>query len=181
MGTMGRIDRLAWPSYAIRDDCGVSEHVSATATFLFTDIEGSTALLKQLRERYAEVLADHHRILREAFAANGGTEIDNQGDSFFVAFRRAREAVLAAADAQRALQEHEWPEGVSLRVRMSIHTARRSWQASGTSACPFTGRHASARSGTVVRCSCRKRPSTCSRTKRIHCPGSDCATSGSSG
>ena len=100
----------------------MSEHVSATATFLFTDIEGSTALLKQLRERYAEVLADHHRILREAFAANGGTEIDNQGDSFFVAFRRAREAVLAAADAQRALQEHEWPEGVSLRVRMSIHT-----------------------------------------------------------
>jgi class 3 adenylate cyclase/streptogramin lyase len=106
----------------MRDDQGVSEHASATATFLFTDIEGSTALLKQLRERYAEALADHHRILREAVAANGGTEIDNQGDSFFVAFRRAREAVLAAADAQRALQEHEWPEGVSLRVRMGIHT-----------------------------------------------------------
>jgi class 3 adenylate cyclase len=99
----------------------VSEH-RATATFLFTDIEGSTALLKQLRERYGVALAEHHRILREGFAAHGGTEIDNQGDSFFVAFRRAREAVLAAADAQRALHAHEWPEGVSLRVRMGIHT-----------------------------------------------------------
>jgi class 3 adenylate cyclase/streptogramin lyase len=100
----------------------VSEHRAATATFVFTDIEGSTALLKQLREQYAVALADHHRILREAFAAHGGTEIDNQGDSFFVAFRRAREAVLAAADAQRALHAHEWPQGVSLRVRMGIHT-----------------------------------------------------------
>jgi class 3 adenylate cyclase/streptogramin lyase len=100
----------------------VSEDRGATATFLFTDIEGSTALLKQLRERYAVALADHHRILREAFAAHGGTEIDNQGDSFFVAFRRAREAVLAAADAQLALHAHEWPDDVSLRVRMGIHT-----------------------------------------------------------
>jgi class 3 adenylate cyclase/streptogramin lyase len=108
--------------YAVRHDRAVSEHRAATATFLFTDIEGSTALLKQLRERYAIALADHHRILRDAFAAHGGTEIDNQGDSFFVAFRRAREAVLAAADAQRALHAHEWPEDVSLRVRMGIHT-----------------------------------------------------------
>ncbi len=57
----------------MRDDRGVSEHRAATATFLFTDIEGSTALLKQSRERYAVALADHHRILREAFAAHGGT------------------------------------------------------------------------------------------------------------
>src|SRR5262245_47056955 len=106
----------------MRDDRGVSEQVTATATFLFTDIEGSTGLLKQLRERYADALTEHHRILREAFAAHGGSEIDNQGDSFFVAFRRAREAVLAAADAQRALRAHEWPGGVSLRVRMGIHT-----------------------------------------------------------
>src|SRR5262245_20788737 len=74
-----------------RDDLHVSEPASATATFLFTDIEGSTALLKQLREQYAEMLADHHRILREAFAAYGGREIDNQGDAFFIAFHRARE------------------------------------------------------------------------------------------
>jgi len=106
----------------LRDDRAVNDPVSATATFLFTDIEGSTALVKQLRERYHEALADHHRILREAFAAYGGTEIDNQGDAFFVAFRRAREAVLAAADAQRALAKHDWPDGVSLRVRMGIHT-----------------------------------------------------------
>jgi class 3 adenylate cyclase/streptogramin lyase len=106
----------------LRNDRAVSEHRAATATFLFTDIEGSTALLKQLRDRYAIALADHHRILREAFAAHAGTEIDNQGDSFFVAFRRARDAVLAAADGQRALHANEWPEGSSLRVRMGIHT-----------------------------------------------------------
>jgi len=100
----------------------VSEPASATATFLFTDIEGSTALLKQLRQRYAEVLVAHHRVLREAFAAFGGREIDNQGDAFFVVFRRAREAVLAAAAAQRRLAEHEWPEGASVRVRIGIHT-----------------------------------------------------------
>src|SRR5262245_5448062 len=104
------------------DDLHVSEPASATATFLFTDIEGSTALLKQLRERYPEVLADHHRILREAFAAHGGREIDNQGDAFFIAFRRAREAVLAAAAAQRRLAKHDWPDGASVRVRMGIHT-----------------------------------------------------------
>jgi len=92
----------------------VSEPASATATFLFTDIEGSTALLKQLRQRYAEVLVEHHRVLREAFAAFGGREIDNQGDAFFVVFRRAREAVLAAAAAQRRLAEHEWPESASV-------------------------------------------------------------------
>jgi class 3 adenylate cyclase/streptogramin lyase len=100
----------------------VSETISATATFLFTDIEGSTALLRSNRSQYAKVLADHHRLLRNAFAANGGTEIDNQGDSFFVAFTRAKDAVLAAAECQRALAEHQWPTGASVRVRMGIHT-----------------------------------------------------------
>ena len=65
-----------------------------TVTFLFTDIEGSTRLLKQLRDRYGEALAEHQRILREAFAAHDGHEIDTQGDSFFVAFARARRTRL---------------------------------------------------------------------------------------
>src|SRR5215218_132420 len=95
---------------------------TGTVTFLFTDIEGSTRLLKQLRERYGDVRAEHERLLREAFEANGGQEIDTQGDSFFVAFRRARDAVAAAVRAQRALAEHRWPKGVQLRVRMGIHT-----------------------------------------------------------
>ncbi len=95
---------------------------SGTVTFLFTDIEGSTRLLKQLGERYGEVLSDHRRILRTAFEEYGGQEIDTQGDAFFVAFRRARDAALAAAAAQRALAEHPWPDGTELRVRMGIHT-----------------------------------------------------------
>ena len=93
-----------------------------TVTFLFTDIEGSTRLLKQLRERYADALAEHQRILRAAFAEHGGHEIDTQGDSFFVAFRRAKDAVAAAVACQRGLQEEEWPDGAELRVRMGIHT-----------------------------------------------------------
>ena len=97
---------------------------SETATFLFTDVEGSTRLLKELREGYGAVLAEHQRILREAFAAHGGEEVDTQGDSFFAAFRRAQDAVLAAAEAQRALTAHEWPEGGELRVRMGIHTGQ---------------------------------------------------------
>ncbi|MEP7225415.1 MAG: adenylate/guanylate cyclase domain-containing protein, partial [Actinomycetota bacterium] len=93
-----------------------------TVTFLFTDIEGSTRLLKQLRERYAEALADHQTVLREAFARHGGHEIDTQGDSFFVAFLRAKDAVAAAIDSQTALARHTWPDGAELRVRMGIHT-----------------------------------------------------------
>lgn len=95
---------------------------SGAITFLFTDIEGSTRLLKQLRERYAEVLAEHQRLLRAAFAAHGGHEVDTQGDSFFVAFASAREAILAAVEGQLALLSHSWPDGVQVRVRMGLHT-----------------------------------------------------------
>ena len=95
---------------------------SGTVTFLFTDIEGSTRLLTRLRERYADVLADQQRLLRAAFEDSGGREIDTQGDSFFVAFRTAKDAVAAAVAAQRALDAHEWPDGVELRVRMGLHT-----------------------------------------------------------
>src|SRR5512133_1534862 len=95
---------------------------SGTVTFLFTDIEGSTRLLKQLRESYGAVVEEHRRLLRASFAEHGGAEIDSQGDSFFVAFRRAKHAVAAAAVAQRTIQSHAWPKGVQLRVRMGIHT-----------------------------------------------------------
>ena len=94
-----------------------------TVTFLFTDIEGSTQLLKQLGgELYSVALADHQRILRQAFSENGGHEIDTQGDSFFVAFRRAKDAVAAAVECQRRLAKHDWPDDTLLRVRMGIHT-----------------------------------------------------------
>src|SRR6266508_417786 len=100
----------------------VAELPTGTVTFLFTDVEGSTALLKQLRDRYGEAMSEHQRILRAAFDEAGGREVDTQGDSFFVAFRRAKDAVAAAVTAQRALAEHRWPDGADLRVRMGIHT-----------------------------------------------------------
>jgi class 3 adenylate cyclase len=95
---------------------------SGTVTFLFSDIEGSTALLRQLRDRYGDVLADHQRLLRSAFEETGGSEIDSQGDSFFFCFRKARDAVRAAVAGQRALLAHSWPDGTEVRVRMGIHT-----------------------------------------------------------
>ena len=95
---------------------------SGTVTFVFTDIAGSTELLKRLGDRYADALADHRRIVRDAFHARGGEEIDTQGDAFFYCFGRARDAVAAAVAAQQALATHQWPEGTELRVRMSIHT-----------------------------------------------------------
>ena len=95
---------------------------SGTVTFLFTDIEGSTRLLKQLRERYGDVLVEHQRLLREAFEQAGGREIDTQGDAFFFAFPRAKDGVTAALAGQRALGSHAWPDGVEVKVRMGVHT-----------------------------------------------------------
>jgi class 3 adenylate cyclase len=93
-----------------------------TVTFVFTDVEGSTRLLQELGDDYAEVARAHRRILRDTFGAHGGTEIDTQGDSFFFSFPRARDAVAAAVDGQRALRDHEWPRGCEVRVRMGLHT-----------------------------------------------------------
>ena len=96
---------------------------SGTVTFLFTDIEGSTQLLHQLgHDGYAEMLAEHERLLRGAFAAHEGRVVDTQGDSFFVAFRTAADAVAAAVDAQRDLAAERWPHGGAVRVRMGLHT-----------------------------------------------------------
>ncbi len=95
---------------------------SGTVTFLFTDIEGSTALLRELGDGYADVLGRERRILRDSLTAAGGQEIDTQGDAFFFSFTRARDAVAGAVAAQRALAEHEWPDGVDVKVRMGLHT-----------------------------------------------------------
>ena len=90
---------------------------SGTVTFLFTDIEGSTRLLEQLGEGYADALAAHRRLLRATFARHGGVEADTQGDAFFVAFGKASDALAAATEAQMALQA----AGL-IRVRIGIHT-----------------------------------------------------------
>ncbi|MES0344670.1 MAG: adenylate/guanylate cyclase domain-containing protein, partial [Anaerolineales bacterium] len=93
-----------------------------TVTFLFTDIEGSTELLKQLEDQYADLLAQQRDLLREIFDQWDGQEVDTQGDSFFVSFPRATQAVSAAVEIQQSITEHEWPEGVEVRLRMGLHT-----------------------------------------------------------
>jgi class 3 adenylate cyclase len=93
-----------------------------TVTFLFTDIEGSTRLLQELGDDYGRVVADHRRLLREVFQGAGGQEVDTQGDAFFYSFPRARDAVRAAVEGQRALAAHEWPGAAEVRVRMGLHT-----------------------------------------------------------
>jgi len=96
---------------------------SGTVTFLFTDIEGSTRLLTELgTRRYSEALDAHRRLLRATFERHHGYEVDHEGDAFMVAFQSAHEAVVAAAEAQRALSEHAWPGGHELRVRIGVHT-----------------------------------------------------------
>ena len=93
-----------------------------TVTLLFTDMEGSTQLLQQLGDQYADVLSECRQLLRTAFQQWSGHEVDTQGDAFFVAFARATDAISAAVDAQRALVSHPWPEGTTVRVRMGLHT-----------------------------------------------------------
>jgi YVTN family beta-propeller protein len=95
---------------------------SGTVTMLFTDIEGSTLLVRQLGERYEELLTIHRRLLRAAAEHAGGYEVDTQGDAFFFVFPRAKNAVLAATAAQLALAEATWPDDKDVRVRMGIHT-----------------------------------------------------------
>ena len=89
---------------------------TGVVTLLFTDVEGSTRLLHELGDDYAEALHEHRRRLRAAFAEHEGVEVDTQGDALFVAFARASNAVAAAADCQRALA------GGPIRVRMGLHT-----------------------------------------------------------
>ncbi len=89
---------------------------AGTVTFLFTDIEGSTRLLHELGDAYADALAEHRRVLRDAFRRYDGVEVDTQGDAFFAAFARASDALTAAREGQEALA------GGPIRVRMGLHT-----------------------------------------------------------
>ena len=102
----------------------VSGFPAGVVTFLFSDIEGSTRLVKALRERYPQVLAEHRRLVRASIAAHDGAEVDTQGDAFFAAFGGAKQAVLCALDIQRALAAHAWPGGAQVRVRIGVHTGQ---------------------------------------------------------
>jgi predicted ATPase/class 3 adenylate cyclase len=101
----------------------MGDRPTGVVTFVFTDIEGSTVLLRALGEAYDDVLLEHRALIRAAFSQHGGREIDTQGDAVFTAFERPAGAVTAAAEAQRAIGQHAWPEGARLRVRMGVHSS----------------------------------------------------------
>ena len=100
----------------------MAELPCGTVTLLFTDIEGSTRLLHNTGDAYADLLEVHRRLLRAAFERHGGFEVSTAGDACFVAFPSATNAVAAAAEAQQALAGHRWPEDAEIRVRIGIHT-----------------------------------------------------------
>jgi predicted ATPase/class 3 adenylate cyclase len=100
----------------------MAELPTGTVTLLFTDIEGSTRLLRRAGDAYAGLLAQHRSLLEQAFLAHRGVIVDREGDAFFVAFGSAKDAVGAAADAQRALVSHDWVDENEIRVRMGLHT-----------------------------------------------------------
>ena len=130
---------------------------TGTVTFLFTDVEGSTRLLHTLGPgHYAKALAEHRRVLREAFAAHEGIEVDTQGDAFFVAFPTATAAASAALTGKDAL-----PEG-SIPVHIGLHTGTATVTDEGYVGVECTGRLGSPRSHTAGRCSSRLRLSGCS-------------------
>src|SRR3954447_3877744 len=90
-------------------------------TLLFTDLEGSTAHAHRLGARYAALLAQHRRLVREAVESGAGRELDGRGDEFSIAFDVPADAVRAAEAIQHAHTRNEWPDG-AVRVRMGIHT-----------------------------------------------------------
>jgi len=100
----------------------MSEQTAGTLTLLFSDVEGSTRLLREFGDDYPAVQARQQSVLGAAFLDHGGHVVDSQGDSFFVAFTRPRDAVLAAVAAQQALSAERWPPPLEVRVRMGIHS-----------------------------------------------------------
>jgi class 3 adenylate cyclase len=95
---------------------------TGTVTMLFSDIEGSTMLLNRLGTRYGEALSAQRAVLRAAIRDWRGHELGTEGDSFFVAFESAADAVTCCVAAQRELGGHAWPGGVAVRVRMGLHS-----------------------------------------------------------
>ena len=108
--------RSSGPQFTAADPPG------GVVTLVFTDIEGSTRLVQALGDRWTSLLHDHRVIMRDAWNAWNGHEMGTEGDSFFVSFPSASDAVAAAVQSQRALAAHSWPEGARIRVRIGMHT-----------------------------------------------------------
>jgi class 3 adenylate cyclase len=138
-----------------------------TLTFLFTDIEGSTALLRRVGDgAYAQVLAGHHALIRSSLAAHGGTEVDTQGDAFFAVFSSPRACVAAVLEMQQAITAHAWPGGEQVRVRMGVHCGEAERTAAGLVGLEV---HRAARVAAVGyggRCWCQR--------PRLRCCGTGC-------
>ena len=105
-------------------DDSASDRRWSTRTFVFTDIESSTKLLETLRDRYAEVLARHGRLIGEAAGRWGCEVVDTPGDAFFLVFKSLPAALSFAADAQRALAGERWPRRSAVKVRMGVHVGQ---------------------------------------------------------
>src|SRR3954454_13691824 len=103
---------MVWWMVPVRvDDAGMTQLPTGTVALLFSDIEGSTRLLGRLGAAYAEALDGQRQVLRSAWRHHGGAELGTEGDSFFVAFATADQAVAAAVEGQRELAAHAWPSG----------------------------------------------------------------------
>jgi class 3 adenylate cyclase len=100
-------------------------------TFLLADIEGSTALLTRLADRYPALLADLRNLIRRHVRRGAGREVDVRADELFAVFTDAPSALSAAVAIQRAVAAHAWPDGIELRIRIGIHTGRPKLTSSG--------------------------------------------------
>lgn len=100
----------------------MAELPDGTVTMLFSDIEGSTTLLKRLGDGWPDVLKRQRTLLREAVDENDGMVVDCQGDALFAVFRSASAGVAAALRAQTQMSQEAWPDGTAVRVRMALHT-----------------------------------------------------------
>ncbi len=97
---------------------------SGAVTFLLTDIEDSTGLVRDLGDAYASLLADTRRLIRAAVRRVGGREVDARADEFFAVFKRAPSAVATAIAIQRAVRDHQWPDRTRVRLRIGVHSGR---------------------------------------------------------
>jgi len=116
------LDRSRLESMVHAQASEVGDLPTGTVTFLHADIEGSTELLERLGDQYAEVLAEERRLLRTICRAAGGSEVDSRADEFFAAFPSGSSPADAALGIQRRLRTQEWPDGVTVRVRIGLHS-----------------------------------------------------------
>ena len=93
-----------------------------TLTFMFGDLAGSTILVEQLGDRYADVLVGYHQVVADATLSHDGTVVDLEGERLFSVFQDAFQAVSATVEIQKALEERLWPESAAVQACLGLHT-----------------------------------------------------------